>query len=129
MTNTELEIFMDLFDTALASDTPAVKKALRNLMLVASIDTSTETHRPLRDLLRSYDSTFQVMNQEMRLLHSKIDSIQKYGPVGSPSTTTINSGVVGLGGLSSLGAIGSANPSYYASSNTASNNMSSTGIK
>lgn len=33
----DLETFVDLFDTAMSSDNPAVKKALRNLIMIAAI--------------------------------------------------------------------------------------------
>lgn len=33
----DLEAFVDLFDTAMTSDNPAVKKAFKNLMLIAAI--------------------------------------------------------------------------------------------
>lgn len=105
MTNSELETFMDLFDTALASDTPAVKKALRNLMLVSSIDTSPDIHRPLRDILSSYESKFEIMSQEIKLLHSKIASIQQYG-TSHIGGSNITSGGIFTVGNSNAGTIG-----------------------
>ena len=49
----DLEKFVDLFDTAMTSDNPTVKKAFKNLMLVAAIvnDEDENQLRPLRHIV------------------------------------------------------------------------------
>lgn len=52
----DLETFVDLFDTAMTSDNPAVKKAFKNLLLISAIVNSENSqsglrHGPLRRLV------------------------------------------------------------------------------
>jgi hypothetical protein len=52
----DLELFVDLFDTAMSSDNPTVKKALRNLILISSMVNAQDQGRdmsrgPLRRIL------------------------------------------------------------------------------
>lgn len=50
----DLETFVDLFDTAMTSDNPTVKRALRNLLMVVSIAQAEDTKQdagPLRRLV------------------------------------------------------------------------------
>lgn len=52
----DLETFVDLFDTAITSDNPAVKQALKNLLLIATMvqsETPKEKHitGPLRQVI------------------------------------------------------------------------------
>lgn len=61
--NFDLETFVELFDTAITSDNPAVKKALKNLLLVASIvnDDKTTATRPLYNLLKNLDARVDAL--------------------------------------------------------------------
>ena len=44
----DLETFVDLFDTAMSSDNPAVKKALRNLIMIAAIVNAEDADASMR---------------------------------------------------------------------------------
>lgn len=60
MDNTDIQELARLIDTALASDNPSVKKALRNFMLIVSIVDSENTEStikgPFSEMFRSIDS-------------------------------------------------------------------------
>jgi hypothetical protein len=72
MTQSELNTFIDLFDTAITSDTPAVKKALRNLLLVASID-SAQTHSPFKDTLAVHSQVTSKILRDIEKIYDKLD--------------------------------------------------------
>ena len=57
MQDVDLEEFARMFDAALASDKPAVKKALRNFMMVAAIAESDgeRVQGPLESLVKEVD--------------------------------------------------------------------------
>ena len=69
MTEVDIHEFAKLFDAALASDNPTVKKALRNFMLVAAIVTAEETDpRPA--------GPFSELINEIRRLSSKLSVLE-----------------------------------------------------
>lgn len=79
----DLENFVRLFDTAMTSDNPTVRKAFKNLMIVATLvdsDNENKNIGPLENLLR-----------EVRSLHSRVRVLEtnsqnyKYGPVTTTS--------------------------------------------
>jgi len=52
MTDAELEQLADLFDQAMTSDNPTVRRAFRNLLMVAAIDQAENAQAgPIRELL------------------------------------------------------------------------------
>lgn len=88
--NFDLNKFIDMFDTAMNSDNPTVKKCFNNLLLVVSIahaeddvnDNNGRTIGPLRELVMKVDEL------ERRLL--KIEYINQVNmqPPQSPFTQT-----------------------------------------
>ena len=95
----DLELFAKLFDAALASNNPSVKKALRNFMLVASLadaDNANDTPKgPFSDLL----NTVNQLERRLKILeiqnlnHQQTDDIfKKYKDQSQPpwpyNTTT-----------------------------------------
>ena len=67
----DLETFIDLFDTAVSSDNPAVKRALKNLLLIATLADSEQTPEqrvrgPLRRLV-----------EDLRNINRRIDRLQE----------------------------------------------------
>ncbi len=69
----DLETFVDLFDTALTSDNPTVRRAFKNLILVASIVQAEENHDsiangPLRRLV-----------EDIRSLNRRIGNLESQG--------------------------------------------------
>lgn len=78
----DLEAFVDLFDTAMTSDNPTVRKAFKNLMIVATLVGAENEPKigPLRELMTSLND---LRNRVATLEASKYSS---YGPVTMPST-------------------------------------------
>jgi hypothetical protein len=69
----DLETFVDLFDTALTSDNPTVRRAFKNLILVASIVQAEENrdglaNGPLRRLV-----------EDIRSLNRRIGNLESQG--------------------------------------------------
>lgn len=92
----DLEQFIDLFDTALASDNPAVKRALKNLLMIATlVDSDIPAEQRVRGPLRRLVDDLQNINR--RLSQLEHDSVQR------TYTRTITTPYTGGGG----GAIGS----------------------
>lgn len=63
----DLETFVDLFDTAMTSDNPAVKKAFKNLMLIAAIVNSENKDEairqgPMRRLVEEHQNLIRRLN-------------------------------------------------------------------
>lgn len=87
----DLEAFVDLFDTAMTSNNPALKKAFKNLLLIAAmIDTSNGLIReagPLRHLLNRIED---LQNRVSVLETDRFLNRQTTGtaPNVYPSTTT-----------------------------------------
>lgn len=64
----DLEKFVDLFDTAMSSDNPAVKRALRNLLMIAAMvdaENTDETVRrgPLRRLVEDQQNIIRRLER------------------------------------------------------------------
>lgn len=89
----DLEQFIDLFDTALASDNPAVKRALKNLLMIATLVDSDLTPEqrvkgPLRRLV-----------DDIKNLNSRLNDIE-YRERGQYKTyPSTGGGGVGGGGF------------------------------
>lgn len=80
-----LEHFAKLFDAALTSDTPSVKKALRNFMMVASLveayDSEDAPEGPFRRLLLRIDSlerTVIQLQQQLMQQETRTEMHRKY---------------------------------------------------
>ena len=66
MTDAELEQLADLLDQAMTSDNPTVKRAFKNLLMVAAIDSSdAQQAGPIRELLN-----------RMKRLETRINNIE-----------------------------------------------------
>lgn len=79
----DLETFIDLFDTAMSSDNPAVKKALKNLILISAlVDAKSDQgvrHGPLRRLVEDV----KHINQRV----SSLEMEKQYKTTYAPPTT------------------------------------------
>ena len=79
----DLETFIDLFDTAMTSDNPAVKKALKNLILISTlVDAKSDyvsRHGPLRRLVED----IKHLNQRLQTLEME----KSYKTTYTPPTT------------------------------------------
>ena len=89
----DLEQFVDLFDTALSSDNPAVKRALKNLLMIATLVDSDLTPEqrvkgPLRRLV-----------DDLREVNRRIDRLQEEQAQRS-YTRTVTTPYTGGGGAS-----------------------------
>jgi hypothetical protein len=81
--NFDLENFVDLFDTAMMSDNPTVRKAFKNLMIVATLVNSENDPKigPLREMVK----TIEDLQQRVRILEAT-KQYSTYGPTTLPST-------------------------------------------
>jgi len=90
--NFDLETFVDLFDTAMSSDNPTVKRAFKNLMMVAALaeaENGTKTG-PLRNLvekMKSYENRLAALEWQSNMKNSPIVGGITTTPY-SPSTPT-----------------------------------------
>lgn len=125
----DLEKFIDLFDTAMSSDNPTVKRAFKNLMLVAALaDSENEnTNGPLRDLVEKVKSLEgRIAAIEWRT-NVGIGSAGGAGSIPYPAVWTTTSSVTGSTGLSNTytftGPSAGTNPTSISTTNyTASSN-------
>jgi hypothetical protein len=84
----DLETFVDLFDTAMSSDNPAVQRALKNLVLISAMvnaqqDANGLTRGPLRRLVED----IKALNKRMSNLESAGAYRSTYAPtITSPGT-------------------------------------------
>ena len=82
MASEDLENLLKLFDYALSSDNPAVKKALKNLLLVVSIVEPQEDAGKLGPLAE--------IKLEIQLLRSEIAKLKNDFNVASPARPSTN---------------------------------------
>jgi hypothetical protein len=83
----DLETFVDLFDTAMTSDNPAVKKAFKNLLLVASIVHAREELDSKQGPLRRLVDDIRNLNRKLSDLESEKNQSGRYiTPVPMPTT-------------------------------------------
>lgn len=89
----DIEKFIELFDTAMTSDNPTVRRAFKNLLIVAALvdsETPPKSIGPLRGLYNQID--------DLRKRISQIETTKTtYGPISIPSMPnnpvwTINNG-------------------------------------
>jgi len=82
----DLETFVDLFDTALCSDNPAVKKALKNLLLITTmIQSEVSAEERMKGPLRQVIDDIRNLNRRLNRLEDQ--NIYPQGPVYTPPTT------------------------------------------
>jgi hypothetical protein len=103
----DLETFIDLFDTALSSDNPAVKRALKNLLMIATLVDSDLTPEqrvkgPLRRLVEDLrDITRRMDRLESEKVYPQTVRTPHYSPpytVGTGISTTWPPGtIIGTG--------------------------------
>lgn len=74
MDNTELETFIKMFDAALTSNDPSVKKALKNLLIITTLyqDEDAITKGPLETLFSEVKS-LAASNSDMKLQLSHLN--------------------------------------------------------
>ena len=99
-----LEQFVDLFDTAMMSDNPTVKKAFKNLMLVATLVSAENEPKigPLRELVTT------VNDLRSRVATLEASKYSSYGPIttntpGMPSWTIGTPTPYTTGNISTVG--------------------------
>jgi hypothetical protein len=74
MEDFDIKEFAKMFDAALASDNPTVKKALRNFMLVAAIVTAEDDDKPVAGPLSTLVDEIRRLSQKVSVLESQIYS-------------------------------------------------------
>lgn len=82
----DLETFVDLFDTAMSSDNPAVQRALKNLLMIAAIVNAEDPDAGMRQgpLRRVIDDQRNIIRRLERVEDNKIypqSPSTPYGPV------------------------------------------------
>jgi len=82
----DLETFVDLFDTALCSDNPAVQKALKNLLLIATmVQSELSAEERMKGPLRQVIDDMRNLNRRLNRLEDQ--NIYPQGPAYTPPTT------------------------------------------
>jgi hypothetical protein len=81
----DLETFIDLFDTAMSSDNPAVQKALKNLILISALVDAKSNHRLRQGPLRRVVEDIKHLNQRVSSLEMEKQYQKTYV---SPTTGT-----------------------------------------
>jgi hypothetical protein len=83
----DLEKFVDLFDTAMSSDNPVVKRALRNLLMIAAMvdaESPSVSAGPLRRLVEDIKN----LNNRISTMESKQSWPPPAWPYNNPGTGT-----------------------------------------
>ncbi len=86
----DLETFIDLFDTAMTSDNPAVKKALKNLILISTLVDAKSDHGLRQGPLRRVVEDIKHLNQRVQTLEME----KQYKTTYAPTTGTWPPGYV-----------------------------------
>ena len=88
----DLETFVDLFDTAISSDNPAVQRALKNLVLISAIVNAQQNPEGLRKgPLRRVIDDIQVLNKRI----GQLESAGAYRSTYAPTTPNPGTAVPG----------------------------------
>jgi hypothetical protein len=79
----DLETFVDLFDTAMSSDNPAVQRALKNLLMIAAIVSAEDTEAGMRQgpLRRVLEDQRNIIRRLERVEEKSYPSPTTFGPV------------------------------------------------
>jgi hypothetical protein len=84
----DLETFVDLFDTAISSDNPAVQRALKNLLMIAAIVNAEDAEAGMRQgpLRRVLEDQKNILSRLSRIENDRIYPQQPtpYVPGGIP---------------------------------------------
>lgn len=107
MEDFDLEKFVDLFDTAMTSDNPTIKKAFKNLMIVATLVTAENETKtgPLKQLLKTVDdlkSRVAVLESSKQYSYAYPQWNNTYptvSTIGVPSTHTTGYASAGGGNM------------------------------
>jgi hypothetical protein len=83
MDNADIQELARLIDTALASDNPSVKKALRNFMLIVSIVDSENTESTIK-------GPFSELIQQIELLTRRIELLERNTYNSAYKGTSVN---------------------------------------
>jgi hypothetical protein len=85
----DLETFVDLFDTAMSSDNPAVQRAFKNLLMIAAIVTAEDPEADMRQgpLRRVLEDQKNILSRLSRIENEQVYTKQTpYTPGGFPPT-------------------------------------------
>jgi len=94
MTNKEeldLEQFVDMFDTAMNSDNPAVQRCFNNLLMVVALAHAEDKERQIGPF-RTLTTHIKQLTNRIDDLERVIRNMQTIGPAGTPYTS-INTGM------------------------------------
>lgn len=79
----DLETFVDLFDTAMSSDNPAVQRALKNLVLISAMVNAQQTQEGLRK------GPLRRVIDDIQNLNRRLSNLEGAGAYRSPTTTPV----------------------------------------
>lgn len=82
----DLETFVDLFDTALTSDNPTVKRAFKNLLMVSAIASAEENLQVLRQ------GPLRRLVEDMKNLNQRLSNLEGAGAYRAPYSPNTNTG-------------------------------------
>jgi hypothetical protein len=82
----DLEIFIDLFDTAMTSNNPAVQKALKNLILISTLVDAKSDHGLRQGPLRRIIEDIKHLNQRLTSLEIEKQYKTTYTPTPGSGT-------------------------------------------
>lgn len=86
-TDFDLETFVDLFDTAMSSDNPAVQRALKNLVLISAMVNAQQNPENLRK------GPLRRIVEDIGLLNRRLEQLERAGAHRSTyAPTTPNPG-------------------------------------
>ena len=92
MDNTDIQDLARLIDTALASDNPSVKKALRNFMLIVSIVDSEFSESTMKGPFSELFARIDSLTRRLEVLERNNYNKTYTGTTVSPNTTWIDTG-------------------------------------
>lgn len=81
MEDNSLKILIELFDVALESDNPAVKKALKNLLLVATL-VHSEDEKPLRGPMYALVNEVETLKKNFTILSMEFKQAEHDRKIG-----------------------------------------------
>jgi len=78
----DLETFVDLFDTAMSSDNPAVQRALKNLLMIAAIVSAEDAETGMRQgpLRRLIEDQKNILSRLSRIENEKYAKVSDFPP-------------------------------------------------
>ena len=85
----DLETFVDLFETAMSSDNPAVQRALKNLLMIAAIVSAEDPEAGMRQgpLRRVLEDQKNIVSRLSRIENEKVYTQTPYAPGSIPPTS------------------------------------------